>query len=176
MHIKLLRPGSQKLQEIQQDYGFPALRQHALDCLQKVKSKRGRRPFNNAGGQAVINAKNALNSFAADLSPILRRYFTSRDARDIKEISKYAYVSSAEVTEYDRVLEALLKDRVQVRRDTIVEKLEPDKVSEVHVEKAFAQLDEERPASGQLQIIQGAVGAGKSLFIRRYKEVLNPRR
>ncbi|NTG32643.1 hypothetical protein G6K91_00045 [Agrobacterium rhizogenes] len=172
VHIKLLRPGSTKLQEIQQDYGFPALRQHALDCLQRVKSKRGRRPFNNAGGQAVINAKNALNSFAADLSPILRRYFTSRDARDIKEISTHAYVSSAEVTEYDRVLEALLKDRVQVRRDTIVEKLEPDKVSEVHIEKAFAQFDEERPASGQLQIIQGAVGAGKSLFIRRYKEVL----
>ncbi|MCC5641313.1 hypothetical protein LC593_37075, partial [Nostoc sp. CHAB 5844] len=43
---------------------------------------------------------------------------------------------------------------------------------ERHIEKAFAAFDEERPASGQLQIIQGAVGAGKSLFIRRYKEVL----
>jgi hypothetical protein len=166
VHFKLLRPGSTKLQEIQQVYGFSALRQHAFECLQRVKPKRGRRPFNNAGGQGVINAKKALNSFAADLSPVMRRYFTSRDARDIKEIAKYAYVSSAEVTEYDRVLEALLKDRVQVRRDTIVEKLEPSKTSEIRIEKAFADFDEERPVSGQLQIIQGAVGAGKSLFIR----------
>ncbi|MER9694876.1 type I restriction enzyme HsdR N-terminal domain-containing protein [Mesorhizobium sp. M0179] len=172
VHYKLLRPGSTTLQEVQQVYGFPALRQHALECLRKVKTNRGRRPFNNAGGPAIINAKKALNSFAADLSPILRRYFTSRDASDIKEISKYAYVSSAEVTEYDRVLESLLKDRVQVRRDTIVERLEPDGSSEKHIEKAFAVFDEERPAAGQLQIIQGAVGAGKSLFIRRYKEVL----
>lgn len=172
VHYKLLRPGSAKLHEIQQVYGFPALRQHALECLRKVKVNRGRRPFNNAGGQAVINAKKALNSFAADLSPILRRYFTSRDASDIKEIAKYAYVSSAEATEYDRVLEALLRDRVQVRRDTIVERLDPDGSSEKHIEKAVISFDEERPATGQLQIIQGAVGAGKSLFIRRYKEVL----
>lgn len=172
VHHRLLRPGSPKLQEVQEKYGYPALQLHALECLRKVRPIRGRRPFNNAGGQAIINAKKPLNTFAADLSPILRRYFTSKDASDIKEISRYAYVSSAEVTEYDRVLEALLKDRVQVRRDTIVEQLEPTGSSEKHVEKAFLAFDEERPGSGQLQIIQGAVGAGKSLFIRRYKEVL----
>lgn len=172
IHYKLLRPGSQMLQAIQHIYGFPALRQNALECLQKVKPNPGRRPFNSAGGQAIINAKKALSSFAAGLSPVLRRYFTSRDASDNKEIAKYAYVSSAETTEYDRVLESLLKDRVQVRRDTIIERLEPDKSSERHIEKALAAFDEERPTSGQLQIIQGAVGAGKSLFIRRYKEVL----
>ena len=76
------------------------------------------------------------------------------------------------MTEYDKVLEALLKDRVQIRRDTIVEQLDPDKTSEKHVAKAVSTFDEERPGSGQLQIVQGAVGAGKSLFIRRYKEVL----
>ncbi len=72
------------------------------------------------------------------------------------------------------MLESLLKDRIQVRRDTIVQRLEPDNLSEKHIEKAFTVFDEERPAAGQLQIIQGAVGAGKSLFIRRYKEVLQP--
>lgn len=174
IHFKLLRPGSQFLQDVQRVYGFPALRQYALECLRKVKPNRGRRPFNKAGGQAVINAKRPLNSFAADLSPVLRRYFTSRDASDIREISKRAYVSSAEVTEYDKVFEALLKDRVQVHKDTIVEQLETTKTSEPHVAKAVASFDEERPDGGQLQIVQGAVGAGKSLFIRRYKEVLQP--
>ena len=172
IHFKLLRPGSQQLQDVQGVYGFPALRQYAFECLQEVKPNRGRRPFNKAGGQAIINAKKALNSFAADLSPVLRRYFTSKDASDIREISKRAYVSSAEVTEYDKVFEALLRDRVQFHNDTIVEQLETTKTSEPHVAKAVAAFDEERPAGGQLQIVQGAVGAGKSLFIRRYKEVL----
>ena len=153
-------------------YGFPALRQFAQECLEKVKPRTGRRPFNRAGGPAIIAAKKAVNSFAADLSPVLRRYFSSKDLSDIREISERAYVSSAEVTEYDKVLEALLKDRVQIRRDTIVEQLDPDKTSEKHVAKAVSTFDEERPGSGQLQIVQGAVGAGKSLFIRRYKEVL----
>jgi len=172
IHIRLLRPGSRHLQEVQVVYGLPALRQFAQECLHRVKPNRGRRPFNKAGGQAVINAKKALNSFAADLSPVLRHYFTSKDASDIAEISRRAYVSSAEVTEYDKVLESLLKDRVQVHRDTIVERLETTKSAEPHVATAVATFDEERPAGGQLQIVQGSVGAGKSLFIRRYKEVL----
>jgi hypothetical protein len=70
------------------------------------------------------------------------------------------------------VLESLLRDRVQVRRDSIVERLEPDGSSEKHIEKAFVAFDQDRPAAGQLQIVQGPVGAGKSLFIRRYKKVL----
>lgn len=172
VHYANLRPGSQELERIQKIYGFPALRQFAQECLDRAKPKKGQRPFNRAGGPAIIAAKKAVNSFAADLSPVLRRYFSSKDLSDIREISERAYVSSAEVTEYDRVLEALLKDRVHVRRDTIVEKLEPDGRSETHVAKAVSAFDQDRPPSGQLQIVQGAVGAGKSLFIRRYKEVL----
>lgn len=172
IHYSKLRPGSQELEAVQQVYGFAALRQFAQECLERVKPRRGRRPFNRAGGPAIIAAKKAVNSFAADLSPVLRRYFSSKDLSDIREISERAYVSSAEVTEYDKVLEALLKDRVQVRRDTIIEQLEPDRTSEIHVATAVSAFDQDRPPSGQLQIVQGAVGAGKSLFIRRYKEVL----
>jgi hypothetical protein len=36
----------------------------------------------------------------------------------------------------------------------------------------IAEFDEVRPSGGQLQIIQGAVGSGKSLFTRRYREVM----
>ncbi len=78
------------------------------------------------------------------------------------------------MTEYDRVLEALLKDRLSVQRGTIVEQLEPSRSGEPHVDRVIADFDRDRPQSGQLQIIQGAVGSGKSLFIRRYKEVLQP--
>src|SRR5208283_2444417 len=75
-----------------------------------------------------------LNSFAADLSPVLRRYFSSTGT-DVKEISEKAYVSSSEITEYDRVLEALLRDRLSVRKDTIVQSLATTRHRELHVEK-----------------------------------------
>jgi hypothetical protein len=74
------------------------------------------------------------------------------------------------VTEYDRILEALLKERLAVQRGTIVEELNPGKYGEEHVAHAISDFQESRPPGGQLQIVQGAVGSGKSLFIRRYKE------
>src|SRR5258706_3854264 len=54
---KKLRPGSRELQDVQRVFGFPALRQYALICLQRLKLPPGRRAFNRAGGQALINAK-----------------------------------------------------------------------------------------------------------------------
>jgi len=163
--------GGSKFEKIYWQFGVDALRQHALNCLGKTKSSFGVRPFNRAGGNALINAKRPLNSFAATLSPILRRYFSSTTSND-DEIIRRAYVSSAETTEYDKVLEALLKDRSSVKRDTIVERLEPTRKHEPNVAKAIATFASERPPTGQLQIIQGAVGSGKSLFTRRYQRFL----
>lgn len=40
--------------------------------------------------------------------------------------------------------------------------------------RAIARFGDDRPEEGQLQIIQGAVGSGKSLFIRQFKELLQP--
>lgn len=165
-------PGGAKFAQVREKYGEKTLRQHANGCLDRTRIDRATRPYMRAGGQALINAKRALNTFASDLSPILRRYFSSQSVSDIKEISRRAYVSSAEVTEYDKVLESLLRDRASIRRDTIVERLEPTRRTEPRVSKSIAEYIEGRPAEGQLQIIQGAVGAGKSLFIRRYKETL----
>jgi hypothetical protein len=124
------------------------------------------------GGQAVLNAKRPLNTFAADLSPILRRYFSSTPQENVHEIAEKAYVSSDEVTEYDRVLESLLKDRLAFRQEAIVKPLVPTRHDEPNVTRAIASFDHQRPAHGQLQIIQGSVGAGKSLFARRYKDIL----
>lgn len=148
-----------------------------LDQVAQMPSRRLRLatmvyPFDLLGGQAVLNAKRPLNTFAADLSPILRRYFSSTPQENIHEIAEKAYVSSNEVTEYDRVLESLLKDRLAFRQHAIVKPLEPRKHEESNVARAIASFDEQRPPQGQLQLIQGPVGAGKSLFARRYKDVL----
>jgi hypothetical protein len=61
---------------------------------------------------------------------------------------------------------------VSIRKDTIVESLATTRHKESHVERAISEFAAQRPKEGQLQIIQGAVGAGKSLFVRRYEQVL----
>ena len=167
-----LRVGSAQLEALRQNCRATVLESHADDCLQRIKKGDLSYPYDLAGGSALLNAKLAVNTFAADLSPILKRYFSSSSQEDSREIIERAYVNSAEVTEYDRILEALLKDRVSIQRGTIVQRLEPGRYAEVHVERVISDFNRERPQGGQIQIIQGAVGSGKSLFTRRYKEVL----
>lgn len=140
----------------------------------KLQNGRGTQPISIVGNDALINSKKALNHFAAPLSPMLRRYFTSSSSENVREIAERAYVSSTEITEYDRVLEALLKDRGSPRRDSIVERLTVQKRGETSLSRAIGTYLASPERSGQLQIIQGAVGAGKSLFARRYRELLQP--
>jgi len=72
------------------------------------------------------------------------------------------------------MLEALLKDRASPRRDTIVEPIRTTKGGEPLLTKAIHGFSEQEKRSGQLQIVQGGVGSGKSLFARRYRELLEP--
>ena len=171
--LRDLGPGSVALQRLRAASGFPVLNEHAQACLRQIRTETAQFPFEIAGGQPLLNAKLPVNTFASDLSPILRRYFTSNQ-EDVHEIARRAYVNSAEVTSYDRVLESLLKERLNVRRDTAVHELQPDKKGEGTVARSISDFDKERPVGGQLQIVQGAVGSGKSLFVNRYHDVLQP--
>jgi hypothetical protein len=150
------------------------LQQHSATFFQKVRIDRGERPYQLVGGQHLLNAKLPLNTFAADLSPVLRRYFSSTDDASNREIAERAYVSSAETTEYDRILEALLRDRVTPRRDTLVEVIRTTKSEEPTLTRAIRNYSGGERTTGELQLIQGAVGSGKSLFARRYRDLLEP--
>jgi hypothetical protein len=174
LKVEDLGVGTKALDDLISFCGDNVLQTHAHDFSAKSKRSRGVRPFNLVGGQPLLASKKPLNSFAADLSPVLRRYFSSTNQDNIREIAERAYVSSAETTEYDRVLEALLKDRVSPRRDTIVEPIRTTKSGEPLLTKALNEYSESDSRSGQLQIVQGGVGSGKSLFARRYRELLQP--
>lgn len=174
LKVEDLQPGTVATGQLEALMGRAALEAHAARIYAELRIERGLRPFNLAGGQALLAAKTPLNSFAAGLSPILRRYFSSVGEEDVSEIIKRAYVSSAEATEYDRVLEALLKDRASPRRDTPVQPLQPGKNDEPQLSTALRSFSASGTRTGQLQIIQGGVGSGKSLFARRYREVLEP--
>jgi hypothetical protein len=173
--VENLSFGSKALEALKSLCGHAILTAHALQCLQQIKAARAYRPFLMAGGEALLNSKRPFNTFAAELSPILRRYFSSTADNRNPDIYEKAYVLTNEVTEYDRVLESLLKDRITPRLNPMSQELEPTKRGEPRLSKAIAEFDLERPREGQLQLITGRVGAGKSLFVRRYKEVLQPR-
>lgn len=162
--------GSAILSKLQNLIGSDVLVRFAGIASASVKLVNFKRPFNQGDGPALINSKLDANTFAADLSPILRRYFSSRDQNRDPEIYKKAYVSSSEITSYDKVLEAFLVDRLSRSRNRT--QIQTTKRRADEVSKTIAGLTKEKPQSGELQLITGGVGTGKSLFARRYKEFL----
>ncbi|HYK40209.1 MAG TPA: type I restriction enzyme HsdR N-terminal domain-containing protein, partial [Candidatus Eremiobacteraceae bacterium] len=136
-----LRVGTAALESVQAFCSGQVLMQFASQLSRQLKLTNVVYPYEILGGQAVLNAKLPLNTFAADLSPILRRYFSSTPQENTHEICEKAYVSSNEVTEYDRVLESLLRERLAFRQHAIVQRLEPRKHEEPHVAKAISLFD-----------------------------------
>ena len=169
-----LRPQSKLMEDLQRLCGRQSLDNHALKCLNASISKRFLFPFNLAGGPSLLRAIIKPNRFAAPLAPLLQRYFSSSQQSSVAEIVERAYVSSDEVTEYDRILESLLKERVSARHGSVVEYLHPERTGEETLERTIAVLGKPGKRQGHLQLIQGAVGSGKSLFMERYKQKLQP--
>ena len=146
---------------------------YAAKYLSSIRLARSVQPYTIAGGQALINSKKPFNSFAAELAPLMRRYFTSATQNSDPDICETGYVGSSDVTEYDRVLESLLKDKMANRR-ALSQELDPSRGREPKLAAALKKFKEDPSTEGQLQLITGGVGTGKSLFARRYKELLQP--
>lgn len=148
---------------------------HAIRCLSQARRSQAIHPYSLIGGSATLRETRRPNEFAAPLAPLLQRYFSSSREANIKEIVEKAYVSSDEVTEYDRILESLLKERVSSRRGLgIIEQLHPERSGEDTLKRTIADFAKAGHQTGHLQLIQGAVGSGKSLFMERYRQQLQP--
>ena len=173
--VSELVAGSPQLLQLQELAGMSILQSQADAISISLRSKDFKRPFNQGEGPTLINSKVGNNSFAAELAPILRKYFTSHGQQEDREIWERAYISSKEVTTYDKALESYLKERISTAKSVGKKLLSPTKSRERTVESAIRRYDSDRPADGAMQIITGSVGAGKSLFVRRYKELLQPR-
>lgn len=173
VEMDVLQIGSNELETLIRFCHHRVLLAHAAKCLSGVRLSRSTQPYMLAGDRALINSKKAFNSFAAELAPTLRRYFTSVTQNNDPDIYQRAYVDSDDITQYDRILESLLKDRLTPRRP-LSQELNPTRAKEPKLAKAIATYRDDRPPEGQLQVITGSVGTGKSLFARRYKELLQP--
>ena len=173
-NITDLVPGSQILEKLRQLANIVQLTENAESISAKIKFMGYERPFNQGEGPALINSKVGTNTFAADLGPILARYFTSRSQADDEEIYDRAYINSSELMAYDRNLQSFLKDRITLSKKSGRSELRPNNKTEAQLESVLRNHGRERPIGGALQLMTGGVGAGKSLFARRYKEFLQP--
>lgn len=164
--------GSAVLDRLVAILGSDVLQKLASETSRSLRAENFARPFNRGAGATLIDSSIDPNTFAADLSPALRRYFTSRDQTTDDEIYSRAYISSNEITSYDRILESFLRDRLARSKQRI--EITTSRRRSEEITTAISQFDERKPLGGDLQLVTGGVGAGKSLFARRYKEYLQP--
>ena len=174
-NIKDINAGSSVIEDIRKFISKGSLESFSNATAAKIKLNDFKRPFNRKGGDILILTKMPPNSFAGQITPILNKYFSSQDlSGEISKIWTKGYISSNETTSYEANLEALLKDRVATAGNSPKVLLETTKKREKKLEGSLRDFINKNPNTGKLQIITGSVGAGKSLFIRRYKELLQP--
>ena len=147
---------------------------HAAKSLAAMRLGNAVQPYTLAGGQALLTSKKPFNTFAAELSPLMRRYFTSTAQNSDPDIYIRGYVGSDDITEYDRILEALLKERIASHRGSLSQELTPTRGKEPKLAAAIEKFKTERPVDGHLQLITGGVGT-ENLYSRgAIKELLQP--
>jgi hypothetical protein len=171
--VSTLTPGSAALQNLVSTIGRATLVAHANKLRSQLKLSNWHRALPQVGGPSRQNEGISANSFANDLTPILRKYFDPDETSVSEEILRFGYVTSNEMTEYESMLRSLLKERIPHQQD----------VTSVDVTKKHAEqfdhalkraVREKRDIPDPLILIVGGVGAGKSMFLDRYFKFLVP--
>ena len=122
-----------------------------------------------------ITEQLGINPFAQELFPIITRYFGEEADEAPDEIIDRGYVSTEERTEYGAVLETYLKDRARVVADgSFLPVITGGKHPQNNLASEVRKHGTSPRITGRVQLIVGAVGSGKSLFIRRFFKRLMP--
>jgi len=170
--ISKLTVGSIALEEVRKLVSSAAIYNDLQEIRQILSNKTYLRPSSLGEGQSFLLSKIVPNEFAAEIAPALRAFFTSENQNHSRKIYEKAYVSSTENSGYDKAFDFYLKDRISKQADRTA--IKPTKKNEPTLTGRIESFSTRRAVDGDLQIITGGVGAGKSLFIRRYKELLLP--
>ena len=165
---KDLLPASKVGGELRRAVGWPSINSHALGIIKKIVPSRFTSPHESLGETTVRLSKIPNNVLADDLIPVLQRYFQSENSDAEEEIVDKAYVSSDQITRYQRILEDFLREKVAPLSDSQAQELAPTKRDEPSLSGLISSLSQNRVSGGHLQLIIGGVGAGKSTFLRRY--------
>lgn len=167
-------PGSAALEFLKNTIGKAAVEKLAAEAARHFETRRFHRVAGYMGGQAKLSQQLGVNQFAEDLFPLIVKYFGNEAEEAIDEIIQRAYVSSNELTTYDAVLETYLKDRVEKIGMGAIKPIVTSKSAESGITGEISKFAENPSLYGRVQLIIGAVGAGKSTFVRRYFYHLMP--
>ncbi len=169
-----LRPGSEILAAYRRIFNEEELSRRAQNLNVSSQSRRFTRVATLLPGTKLAEQL-GINPFAQELFPIITRYFGQEADEAPDEIIDRGYVSTDERSEYGAVLETYLKDRARVTASATFEPIVEGRFNTNSLSIEVRKHIQTARAAGRVQLIVGAVGSGKSLFIRRFfKRVLPP--
>lgn len=166
--------GGLQLTNLRELMGKAVIEQLHSELRPKLRPPRLYLPFAETDRRDALHAQIQPNTFAAPLAPSFRRFLTSKQQNNDPDIYRFGYVEDKLLKSYDATLSNLMKERIVDLRGSLSIDIEPSKRREPHIEEKIQDFATREP-SGELQLLTGSVGTGKSLFVRRYKELLqNP--
>lgn len=162
-------PGGAVFEELREMCGRAAATAHASALRSKLHPPFRHKALKFLGGPSKQNAELPPNRFAAQLVPLLKKYFSPDATRTNKELVERAYCSSNEITHYNSVLETLLKDNLAKYRFPSFAEVSTTKNQAHDFTTALRQaIEHSKLTPDALLLVIGNVGAGKSMFIDRY--------
>lgn len=169
-----LKLGSSFRRSIVEEFGWQRLRQLAENVKSKFRPTMVFRGVDYIGADAVLNRTLEYNSFAVEIAPLVRMFFAPEAEDRIDEIIRKGYVSSIETTKYDQMLEVFLRDSITQIKNPSVKGIQTTVAGESLLTPEIRKFQQTLPTTGHIQLIIGSVGAGKSLFCKRYRLYLQP--
>ncbi|MER9231261.1 hypothetical protein NKI56_03985 [Mesorhizobium sp. M0622] len=164
---KDIRSGTAVLQAFIGAVGKTALEERARKLAPHFAARRFFAVSTSIGGQSKMTRQLGVNEFAEPLFPVLTKYFdNTSDTPD--EVIDRAYVSSEELTTYEGILETYLKDRTVNIGGSQLKSIETSRHTAASLTTEVQKFAGQPSFYSRVQIIVGAVGSGKSTFIRRY--------
>jgi hypothetical protein len=144
------------------------------DRIQEISAGIARRsifsdwklPAEVLGENRVTLAKAGQNSLYEELDPILRVYFNPKDREHEDEIIKKAYVSSDDITRYERGFEDFLRSRIVPISDARGQEVVTGKKEAPDFSKRLDALASANQP--YMQLVIGGVGSGKTSFLKRF--------
>ena len=169
-----LRPGSDILAAFRTAVNRDEFGKRAQQLNVTFQSRRFTRVSSFVTGTQVTEQL-GINPFVTELFPIITRYFGQEADEAPDEIIDRGYVSTEERSEYGAVLETYLKDRVRIADGTFQPVISTGTKHQTNnLTTEVRKFEQSKKIAGRVQLIVGAVGAGKSLFIRRFYKRLLP--
>ena len=160
-------PGTTVLDAIISTIGRQALIDRADRLAVHFRAREFSRTYAFMGGQSRRDEQLGVNEFAQALYPVLQNYFAN-SSESSDEIIDRAYVTSDEIGTYDGVLETYLKDRTKSIAGNQLQTITTTRNSATGISQEIQKFTQNPAFFSRVQLVVGAVGSGKSTFLRRF--------